>query len=140
MKKAFVLIAAIVAVVGIGAAVAVAKETIEVPTSVTLHVTGGGGQAPGDPHRLFSGKVTAKKGCQKGRTVVLVGYGYTSPVGQDESNARGKFKIVEQLRRSRLGTYPYRVVVKRKITKNSGDKIVCKTGKAILHGVPDPFL
>ena len=62
MKKPIVLIAAIVAVVGLCAAVAVAKETTEVPTSVTLHVTGGFGVEnpdPGDRHRLFSGKVTA---------------------------------------------------------------------------------
>ena len=36
MKKPFVLIAAIVAVVGLGAAVAVAKETTKVKTSVKL--------------------------------------------------------------------------------------------------------
>ena len=36
MKKPFVLIAAIVAVVGLGAAVAVAKEKIKVKTSVSI--------------------------------------------------------------------------------------------------------
>ena len=130
------LIAAIVAVVGFCAAVAVAKETIEVETSVTLHVTGGFGVEnpdPGDRHRLFSGKVAAKKDCQKGRTVaVRSGWG---PVGSDTSNARGEFKVWEQYRGSARGTSGFRAVVE-KITKNNGDKIVCKRGVAILRGVP----
>ena len=116
-----------------------AKERINVKTSVMARVTGGGGRGnPVDQFRSFLGKVTAKKGCQEGRTVVLVnGYGL---VGSDKSNARGKFKIVEHHHarsehgRSARGTARYRVVVeKRKITKNSGDRIVCKTGEAILE-------
>ena len=113
-----------------------AKETTEVPTSVTLHVTGGlGMENPGDRHRLFSGKVTAKEDCQKGRTVDLrSGWG---PVGSDKSNARGEFKIWEQSRGSARGTSAFRAVVeRRKITKNNGDKIVCTRGVAILSGVP----
>ena len=147
MKKPVVLIAAILAVLGLGAVAAVAKETTEVPTSVTLHVTGGFGVEnpdPGDRHRLFSGKVTAKKyRCQKGRTVVVSAY---VPVGSDKSNARGEFKIWEQYRGSpqgpsraeSRGTLSYRAVVeRRKITKNNGDKIVCEADEAILHGVPN---
>ncbi len=133
MKKPFVFIAAIVAVVCLGAVVAVAKDTTRVPTSVKLHFTGEGGGKPGHPaRRYFSGKVTAKKGCQKGRTVVLIRRTRMAPVGSDKSNARGKFKLVEHLfayqvkhlLRDRRGHY--RVVVeKRKITKDNGDKIVC---------------
>ena len=45
MKKPLVLIAAIVAVVGLGAAVAVAKEAIKVETSVSIRANLSG------PHR-----------------------------------------------------------------------------------------
>ncbi len=134
MKKPFVLIAAIVAVVGLGAVAAVAKERTYVPTDVTLHVTD---ENPADPARLFSGRVMAEKGCQKRRTVVLMGP--YSPAGSDKSNARGEFKIVDQLRRSGRGVFRYRVVVeRRKITKSSGHKIVCKEGRATLFE-PVPY-
>ena len=139
------LVAAIMAAVGLGAAVTVAKERINVKTLVTLHVTRGG-ENPGDPTRSFSGKVKAKKkGCEKGRTVVLYSQmslmgPYGPVVGSDRSNARGKFKIVEHHHarsehgRYARGTARYRVVVeKRKNTKNSGNRIVCKTGEAILE-------
>jgi hypothetical protein len=135
MKKPFVLIAAIVAVVGLGAVTAVAKERIHVGTYVTLHVTD---ENPGDPAQSFSGRVKAKKGCEKRRTVVVMGpYG---PVGSDRSNVRGEFKIVEQqLGRSRRGSFRFRVVVEqRKITKNSGHKIVCMEGRAMLSE-PIPY-
>ena len=62
MKKPFVLIAAIVAVVGLGAAVAVAKETTKVETAVKLKFH--------TRDESFSGRVKAKDGCQKGRTVI----------------------------------------------------------------------
>ena len=75
MKKPFVLIAAIVAVVGLSTAVAVAKEKIKVETSVGLRFSG-------RPRRVlpasFPGEVKAKtKGCEKGRTVTVSnGSGY----------------------------------------------------------------
>ena len=61
MKKPFVLIAAIVAVVGLGTGVAVAKETTKVRTSVKLEYS-----ANGAADSSFSGQVKARKGCQKG--------------------------------------------------------------------------
>ena len=72
MKKPFVLIAAILAVVGLGAVAAVAKEATEVKTSVTLEYH------PNDPgHPLesdwFSGRVKAKEGCEEGRKVLSIG-------------------------------------------------------------------
>ncbi len=112
MKKPIVLIAAIVAVVGLCAAVAVAKETTKVPTAVTIKFTGTVEGAGGGDGRFvngtFSGEigfhgsdqiawVTTKEGCRKQRKVVL----YEKPkrglparrAGADRSNNRGRYRI-----------------------------------------------
>ena len=65
MKKPFVLIAAIAAVVGLGAAVAVAKERIEVETTVTIKFKRNNpGENPYIGGASFSGQVKARRGCQ----------------------------------------------------------------------------
>jgi hypothetical protein len=131
MKKPFVLIAAIVAVVGLGAAVAVAKETIKVGTSVTLQFQV---RQPEHPSQ-FVGRVKASRGCQKGRTVtVTTGHNHgRRKVRSDKSGNRGKYKIIWRAHHLEPGDglvpgyRNYRAVVgERKITKNDGDKIVCK--------------
>ena len=119
MKKPFVLIAAIVAVVCFGAAGAVAKERTEVETSVTLNSNAGDNNA-------FSGTVEAKKGCQKARTVTLT-FG-KQKLDSDKSNDRGKYKIFFATHDTN-GNYRT-VVSERKSTKSDGDKIVCETGRS----------
>ncbi len=67
MKRPFVLIAAIVAIVGFGAVVAGAREATGVENSVTLKYNPGSADPADD---TFSGRVKARKaGCQQGRTV-----------------------------------------------------------------------
>ena len=139
MKKPLVLIAGIVAVVGLCAAVVVAEDTSKVRSSVSIKFHPGS-EEPDDG--WFSGRVKAKKGCQRGRTVVVIGpYG---KAGSDRSNARGKFEIVEpygragrERRAHRGGPYPHFAVAKeRKTAKDNGDKIVCKEGRSKKVRVP----
>jgi hypothetical protein len=117
MKKPFVLIAAIVAVVGFGAVAAVAKKTTKAETSVKLNPSDG---------NSFSGTVEAKHGCQKGRKVTLT-YG-NKKLASDRSNDRGKYKIFYAIHDS-SGNYRA-VASKRKVTKNDGDTIICKRGRS----------
>ena len=118
MKKPFVLIAAIVAVVSLCAAVAVAKETTNVGTAVKLELRYG-------PPAFF-GSVNASHDCQKKRRVIVTHD--HERVYADTSNDRGKYRIgvaVHDLH----PVWNYRAVAKaRKITKNDGDKIVCERG------------
>jgi hypothetical protein len=125
MKKPILLIAAIVAVVGFGAVVAVAKERTEVKTSASIKFNA---HDPSDPlaGAFFSGRVKAGKGCQKGRTVVVYKV-HGGPKASDVSNNRGKYKTGSI--RPQDVEYVARVG-KRKITENNGDKIVCKPGKS----------
>ena len=120
MKKPFILIAAIVAVVCVGAAVAVAKETIRVGTLDDAQYSNAG------DNNTFSGTVKAKKGCQKARTVTLT-FG-KQKLDSDKSNDRGKYKIFFATHDTN-GNYRT-VASERKITKNDGDKIVCETGRS----------
>ena len=127
MKKPFVLIAAIVAVVGLAAAVAVAKEKIKVKTSVGIHFKSG--DRPG-PSSAFRGEVRAKtKGCEIGRTVtVSTGSGYK--LGPDKTNSGGRYNIF-------IDTMdldgPFAAKVREmRITKDSGDTIVCKADRTFL--------
>ena len=87
----------------------------------------------------------AKHDCQKARKVVL----YT-PYGieaSDKSNARGRFEFVGMNGRAggeryanRRGTFRYTAVAKeRKITKQNGDKKVCKEGTSEKVTAPAPF-
>ena len=85
MKKSFVLIAAIVAVVGLGTAVAVGKETTKVRTSVSIR----GGHYSGQAF----GHVRALKGCEKFRTVSLHLEGFGGAVRSVASNERGEYFI-----------------------------------------------
>jgi hypothetical protein len=118
IKKSFVLIAAIVAVVGFGAVAAVGKEGIKVGTSVTLRIRSNLNPRP--PTDSFLGQVRArKKGCEKGRTVTL-NHGSTK-VGSDKTNNRGRYKIFFGLRPG-----GFVAVAKRTMTKDNGNKIVCK--------------
>ncbi len=116
--------------------VAVGKDTANVKTSVQLEWTAG--PDPSDPEAgaSFSGRVKAKHDCRKARKVVL--YSPYGIAGFDKSNARGKFEIVEQhggagreRHARRRGTLQfYAVAEERKITKQNGDKIVCKAGSS----------
>ena len=130
MKKPFVLIAAIVAVVGFGTVAAVAKERIKVHTSVTLrHNANDPNPRGGDG--TFSGRVKAKKGCQERRTVVLYDGGPGDRHGSDKSNDRGEYKIVPGP--TTAGPTFYVEVGKKEITRNNGDRIVCKSAIAAVH-------
>ena len=140
MKKPFVLIAAIVAVAGLGAAVAVAKQTTEVGTSVTLHYRYPHAAAPDHPGS-FVGKVKGRKGCQKGRTVNLIADDDPGPVeadlvglkvGSDKSNNRGKYKIIWPAYHFGELHYYRAVALKRKVTKNNGDRIVCERDRSLV--------
>ncbi len=145
MKKPFVLIAAIVAVAGLDAAVAVAKERTEVKTSVTLQRHGEGAPCraavarrgaalpAGIAHRgcglgAFWGQVKARKGCQKGRRVVLYSInGGKVREGSDRTNDRGKYKIKWP------GLSERRFFVKateKRITKSNGDQVASSAGKS----------
>jgi hypothetical protein len=126
MKKLFVLIAAIVAVVGFGVVGAAAKKGIEVKTSVTLGIRS---DLSGPRPDSFIGEVRARKAvCQKGRTVT-VNDGFTK-VGSDKSNDRGRYKIFHSLAGSGGRTFFARAR-KAKITKDNGDKIVCERSKQV---------
>ena len=124
MKKPFVLIAAIVAVVGLGMAVAVAKETTNVGTSVKLEFRHGGPLHP----PAFLGRVkAARNSCQNGRRVIVtrrseIGLG---KVGVDTSNNRGKYKIIVASHDLPRWGYSARAWEKT-ITRHNGDKILCK--------------
>jgi hypothetical protein len=128
MKKRFVLIAAIVAVVGLGAAIAVAKETTEVGTSVSLTLES---DLSGPKPDSFQGELKAtKKGCEKGRRVIVYEHrdGFSlNVVGSDRSNDRGEYKVFSE------GPYrqPFRAVVnERTMTTDTGNKVVCKEGRS----------
>jgi hypothetical protein len=131
MKKRFALIAAIVAVLGLGAAVAVANETTEGKTSVKLKYHRSDPTSP----RSFSGEVKARQGGQEGRRVLLYGPYH---ITRGKTNARGKFEIVEDYGRAGRGRdaprgtpYQYTAVAKEtKIAKHNGDKIVCREGRS----------
>jgi hypothetical protein len=129
MKKPFVLIAAIVAAVGLGTAVAVAKKTTEVTTRVTANWTAD----PDEPATgSFSGRVKAKKVCQKGRKVTVSDG--VNKVASDTSNDRGEYKISYSPAGSEVRYFFTRA--QKKITENNGDKIVCKKSKRVAVEVP----
>jgi hypothetical protein len=134
MKKSFVLIAAIVAVVGFGAVAAVAKERIKVGTSVSLKFTT---DLSGPRPDFFSGRVKAKKkGCEKARTVRLYDDRSISEVGSANSDDRGRYKIFSSDLRGAFVAYAR----KKQMTKDNGDKIVCRRAhsKPRLHLPPTP--
>jgi hypothetical protein len=141
MKKPFVLIAAIAAVVCFGAAVALAKETTEVGTAMTLQYRYPHAAAPDHPGS-FVGTVKGRKGCQTGRTVILTAGAYRGPVeddagrtvGSDKSNNRGKYKIIWPAYHFAELHYYRAVAEKRKITKSNGDRIVCERGRSLVIG------
>ena len=122
MKKPFVLIAAIVAVVGLGAAVAVAKENIKVQTSVTVQFRG---------PDTFHGTVKAeKKVCEKGRTVIVFRHNAAGiPIGSDKSDDRGKYRVFSDEDDPDTGRFAAAAIQKTMI-KDNGDKIVCKPGRS----------
>ena len=127
MKKPFVLIAAIIAVVGLGTAVAVANETIKVGTSVNLALASDLG---GSEHASFAGEVKAKKkGCEKGRTVTVSnGSGYKA--GADKTNNRGRYRVFFSGHSVPLNNAFTAKVRKMRITKDSGKTIVCKAARS----------
>jgi hypothetical protein len=126
MKKPFVLVAAIVAVIGLGTAVAVAKEKIKVETSVSLFKKL---SLPPGPSPSFQGEVKAKKkACEKGRTVTVSnGSGYK--LGPDKTNNRGRYKIFFSVHSTPLTPFTAKVR-KMRITKDSGNTIVCKAARS----------
>jgi hypothetical protein len=126
MKKPFVLIAAIVAVVGLGTAVAVGKETTKVRASVSMKFTGVHPSESG----TFVGKVKAREGCRKQRRVVSYWKGphSTRSAGADRSNNRGRYRI------DPINVHGHAVEfwveVENKIIENDGEKIVCKKARS----------
>ena len=127
MKKPFVLIAAIVAVVGVGTAVAVAKETIKVKTSVSIQRK----YDRAGPSSAFRGEVRAKnKGCEIGRTVT-VSTGSGAKLGPDKTNSGGRYNIFIDTM-DPPGPFAAKVR-KMRITKDSGNTIVCKADRTFLR-------
>ena len=126
MKKPFVLIAGIVAVVGLGTAVAVAEDTTKVRTSVSIK------PSPNDSVDSLSGRVKAKKGCEKRRTVSLQqGSQESGRHLSDKSDNRGRYRFG----RYRLSpgdpfVTHYWVVVHREIIEKDGERIVCKRARS----------
>ena len=123
MKKPIVLIAAIVAVVGLCAAVAVAKDTTKVRTSVSIR----GGHYSGQAF----GHVRALKGCEKFRKVSLHLEGFGGAVRSVSSNKRGEYFIDSEL----TPQVPrYWVVVERKVIRKNRETIVCERGRSKTRG------
>ena len=122
VMKPFVLIAAIVAVVSFGAAVAVAKERSEVKTSVTLKFDE---RRPADS---FSGRVKAKKGCDKKRRVLLRSTHPGLTRGSDKTNSRGRYEISFEADPS--ASKFFAKASEKKISKNNGDTIVCESARS----------
>ena len=83
---------------------------------------------------FFFGEVAArKKGCEKGRKVVLYFPKPRDPnerLGSDRTNNRGKYRIPLVARRA------FVEAKEKKITKNDGDKVVCKTGRSRTFHAP----
>ncbi len=126
MKKPFVLIAAIVAVVGLGTAVAVAKETTKVRTSVSIR----------GAITSFHGRVKAKRGCEKQRTVTLHHRGEHPGelLRTDQSYNSGRYRIFPT---QVSPVVDHRVVVHRKIIKKYGERIVCKRAQSRYAHIKD---
>jgi hypothetical protein len=126
MKKPVVLIAAVVAVVGLGAVGAAAKQRIEVKTSVTLGISS---DLSGPRPDSFIGEVKARKAvCQKGRTVTI-NDGFTK-VGSAKSDDRGRYRIFHSLAGS-AGRSFFARARETKMTKDNGDTIVCERSKQV---------
>ena len=129
MKKPFVLIAAFLVVVGLGAAVAVAEDTTKVRTSAAIKY-----QLPNHhPGSLgrFVGRVKASKGCEKQRKVSL--QQGASPMDYDptdRSNNDGRYRVFPTRRALVPGVEQFWVVVQRKIIKKDGERIVCERARS----------
>lgn len=127
MKKMTTAVLALIAIFAIGAIANAAPDDKpkKVKTKAGLNYTPGA-DSPTDPYDQaysranFSGKVKAKKGCKKGRTVKVRG------IGTDKTNKRGRYSISGGAAAAPDGNY--RAVVKKKVRK--GGDIVCKRARS----------
>src|SRR3712207_3585762 len=93
MKKlSSLLIAALVATCAFATAAAVAAPAEQVESTVTIKFEEGGGVAPYYEEDKFKGKVKAKKGCKKDRTVKVFKEG-GGLVGKADTNERGRYEV-----------------------------------------------
>jgi hypothetical protein len=128
MKKLLAIATALTVSVAFCAAIAMAGNN-EVDTSVSINfAAGNGGSYAPYAEDVFSGKVKAKKGCKKNRTIVLKG-----PVGGSTQSAKnGSWEIS-------LGNAPagsYKATAEIKVIQKKHGVIVCNKGKSDSITVP----
>jgi hypothetical protein len=133
MKKRSILITALIAVLALSAVTAFAAPPTKVNTKVSLSFSGAGSD-PYDPYgeAKFTGKVKAKKGCKKGRKVV-VRNGNGASVGGTKSAANGSFSVAVP---SNFAPGSYQATAKKKKLKKGSKKITCKRGTSNTVVVP----
>ena len=124
-EEVIVLIAAIVAVVGLGTAVAVGKETTKVGASVSMKFTGVHPSESG----TFVGKVKARglSEAAQGRFLLERAPLHTL-AGANRSKNRGRYRI--DPKNVHGHAVEFWVEVENKIIENDGEKIVCKKARS----------
>jgi len=124
-KKVLVVVMALVACLAVGfvTEAAAKKKKIKVRTSVTLTVTTshtGGPYGPSSAQGTFSGTVSARKKCQKGRRVTILKNGVA--IGSTFSSGTGGYQAVF----SGAGSGSYQAQVAKKKRKTKKAIIICK--------------
>ena len=125
-KKVLVIVMALIACLAIGFATEAAakkKKKIKVASSVSLQVTTTSTSGPYAPNTVpgtFSGAVTAKKGCAKGRSVTVLKNG--NSLGTIITNNNGNYLATL----GQAGSGSYQASVAKKKFKKKGQTIVCK--------------
>ena len=132
MKKfPALLIAALVATCAFAAAAATADPAEQVESTVTIKFAEGGGTAPYYEEDAFKGKVKAKHGCKKDRTVKVFKEG-GGLVGKDDTNERGRYEVPAV---NPHGDF-FAKAKGKKIEKNNGEEFRCKRAKSDTITVP----
>lgn len=122
MKRLTLTALALVALLGIGlasiAGAAPKGGAKPVKTKLTLKYTDST-----DPYSesKFSGRAKTKKVCRPNRKVSIKG------VGKAKTNRRGGYSISAG---SGVAPGTYRAVVKKRVIKKNGNRVVCKKGKS----------
>jgi hypothetical protein len=137
MKKPLAIALATVACLtaGSGATVLAKPKVKKVQTTVTLNYAKTTTTTPSGPYTpsvtsirsVFSGEVTAKKGCQKGRDISVTNTDTSAVVGTITNSDDGSYSISLS---SAAPSGTYQATAKKKKIKKHGKKIVCKKGKS----------
>lgn len=128
MKKLFVCGAVVaIAALGFGAIGSAAKPATKVKTKLTIKFTPGTDPYIPDDRGAFSGRVRAKKGCARGRKIVVRSVRDGRTVARGRSNRRGRYRAPA---RSEITRGRYQAFAKQKTLRRGGKRIVCRAGKS----------